>query len=212
MYDEITCMFYLKKSSEESSWKKILIVGSASSLSLYIYIYNHHWNWVITPSWRLMRTGYHTCFHTLYDEKFEYQDSLESKITLWKDKVTLQKVGVTSWKGRNATNMDNTMKGKCPQGVCSGEGEYITHHTCSNSNELDMNPATTCDCSQEFNNLWGLRIHKICCWKQRNSHTGKCKSNDGLMNQEYHLELPKLCYHPWLAADEDRVLHVLSHV
>ena len=38
------------------------------------------------------------------------------------------------------------MNGKCPQGVCSGEGEYITHHTCSNGNELDMNPATTCDC------------------------------------------------------------------
>ena len=27
--------------------------------------------------------------------------------------------------------MDNTMKEKCPQGVCSGEGEYITHLTCS---------------------------------------------------------------------------------
>ena len=26
------------------------------------------------------------------------------------------------------------------------------------------------------------------------------------------LELPKLCYHPWLAADEDRVSHALSHV
>ena len=24
--------------------------------------------------------------------------------------------------------------------------------------------------------------------------------------------LPKLCYHPWLAADEDRVSHLLSHV
>ena len=34
------------------------------------------------------------------------------------------------------------------------------------------------------------------------------------MRQEwqYRLELPKLCYHPWLAADEDRVSHVLSHV
>ena len=29
---------------------------------------------------------------------------------------------------------------------------------------------------------------------------------------QYHLELPKLCYHPWLAADEGRVSHVLSHV
>ena len=26
------------------------------------------------------------------------------------------------------------------------------------------------------------------------------------------LEPPKLCYHPWLAADEGRVLHMLSHV
>ena len=66
-------------------------------------------------------------------------------MTLWKDKVTLQKVGVTSWKDRNATNMDKTIKGKCPQGVCSGEGDYITHYTCSNGNELEMNPATTCD-------------------------------------------------------------------
>ena len=132
-----------------------------------------------------MRTGYHMCFHTLYDEKFEYQDSLESKMTLWKDKMTLQKVGVTSWKDRNATNMDNTMKGKCPQGVCSGEGEYITHHTCSNGNKLDMNLDTTCDCGREFNSLRGLRIRKACWCKQRNSPTGECKSNDGLMNQEY---------------------------
>ena len=64
--------------------------------------------------------------------------NLNTNMTLWKDKVTLQKVGVTSWKDRNATNMDKTIKGKCPQGVCSGEGEYITHHTCSNGNELDM--------------------------------------------------------------------------
>ena len=41
-----------------------------------------------------MRLGYRTCFHTLYDE------NLNTK-TLWKDKVTLQKVGVTSWKDRN---------------------------------------------------------------------------------------------------------------
>ena len=132
-----------------------------------------------------MRAWYRTWFHTLYDEKFEYQDSLESQMTLWKDKVILQKVGVTSWKDRNATNMDKTIKGKCPQVVCSGEGEYITHHTCSNGNELDMDPATTCDCSREFNSLRGLRIHKARCYKQRNSPTGECKSNDGLMNQEY---------------------------
>ena len=106
-------------------------------------------------------------------------------MTLWKDKVTFQKVGVTSWKDRNATNMDNTTKGKCPQGVCSGEGEYITHYTCSNGNELNMNPATTCDCGGEFNSLRGLRIHMARWCKQRNSPTGECKSNDGPMNQEY---------------------------
>ena len=74
-------------------------------------------------------------------------------MTLWKDKVTLQKVGVTSWKDKNATNMDKAIKGKCPQGVCSRVGEYITHHTCSNGNKLDMDPATTCDCGREFNRL-----------------------------------------------------------
>ena len=63
-------------------------------------------------------------------------------MTLWKNSP---EVGVTSWKDRDATNMDNTMKGKCPQGFCSGEGEYITHRTCSKDNELDMNPST-CDC------------------------------------------------------------------
>ena len=137
------------------------------------------------PGWRLMRTGYHTCFHTLYDEKFEHQDSLESKITHWKGKVTLQKVGVTSWKDRNVTNMNSTTKEKCPQGVCCGEEEYITHHTCSHGNDLDMYPATTCDCGREFNSLRGLRIHKTHWCKQRNFPTGECKSNDGRMNQEY---------------------------
>ena len=132
-----------------------------------------------------MRTGYRTCFHTLYDEKFEYQDSLESKMILWKDKVTLQKVGMTSWKDRNATNMDNTIKRNCYQDVCSRKGEYITHHTCSNSHKLDMNPAITRDCSREFNSLRGLRIHKACWCKQRNSPTREYKLNDGLMNQEY---------------------------
>ena len=29
---------------------------------------------------------------------------------------------------------------------------------------------------------------------------------------QYRLELTKLCYHPWFAGDEGRVLHVLSHV
>ena len=98
--------------------------------------------------------------------KFEYQDYLESKMTLWKDKVTLQKVEVTSWKDRNLTNIDSTMKEKFPQGVCSGEGEYITHHTCSYGNNLDMYLATMCDCGRKFNSLQGSRIHKACWCKQ----------------------------------------------
>ena len=142
--------------------------------------------------------GYRINFHTLYDEKFEHQDSLESKMTLWKDKVTLQKVGVTSWKDKNVTNMNSTTKGKCPQGVCSREGEYITHHTCSNANKLDMNLAITCDCGREFNILRGLRIHKAYWSKQCNSLTRECKSNDGLMNQEYRNSVQE----PFLANQE----------
>ena len=106
-------------------------------------------------------------------------------MTLWKDKVTLQKVGVTSWKDRNLTNMDTTMKEKCPQGVCIEEGEYITHHTCSYGNDLDMYPATMCDCGRKFNSWQGSRIHKACWCKQCNSPAGECKSNDGPMNQVY---------------------------
>ena len=53
-----------------------------------------------------------------------------------------------------------TTKEKCPQGVCSGEGEYITHNTCSYGNDLDMYPAITCDFGKEFHSLRGLRIHK----------------------------------------------------
>ena len=141
--------------------------------------------WATETGWLLMRAGYRTCFHTLYDEKFGHQDSLESKMTLWKDKVTLQKAEVRSCKDRNLTNMNSTTKEKCPQGVCSEEGEYIIHHTCSYGNYLDMYPATTCDCDIEFNNLRGLRIHNARWCKQRNSPTGESKSNDGLMNQEY---------------------------
>ena len=81
--------------------------------------------------------------------------------------------------------MNSTTLEKCPQSVCSGEGEYITHHICSYSNDLDMYPATTCDCGREFNSLRELRIYNERWCKRRNSPTGECKSNDGLMNQEY---------------------------
>ena len=48
-----------------------------------------------------------------------------------------------------------------------------------------MNPAITCDCGREFNSLRGLRIHQTRWCKRRNYPTGECKSNDGLMTQEY---------------------------
>ena len=85
--------------------------------------------------------------------------------TLWKARWLF---GKTKWFFRKLdwhpgktgilTNMDNTMKEKCPQGVCSGEGEYITHLTCSYGNDLDMHPAITCDCGRKFNSLRGSRI------------------------------------------------------
>ena len=99
--------------------------------------------------------------------------------------MILQKVGVTSWKDRNLIDMDSTIKEKCLQGVCSGEGEYTTHHTCSYGNDQYMYPATTCDCGRKFNSWRGSRIHKARWCEQRNSPTGECKSNDGLMNQDY---------------------------
>ena len=159
-----------------------------NDLHIYIYIY-------IVPPWATATVlspwlaadesrVSHVLSHVVW-WKFEHQDSLESKMTLWKDKVTLQKVGETSCKDRNLTNMDSTMKEKCPQGVCSGEGEYITHHTCSYGNNLDMYPATTCDCGRKFNSLRGSWIRKARWCKQRNSPTRECKSNDGLMNQDY---------------------------
>ena len=79
----------------------------------------------------------------------------------------------------------NTMKEKCPHGVCSGEGEYIIHLTCSYGNDLDMYPATTCDCGRKFNSLRGSRIHKARWCEERNSPAGECKSIDGPMNQVY---------------------------
>ena len=81
--------------------------------------------------------------------------------------------------------MNCTTKEKCPLGVCNGKGEYIIHHTCLNGNDLNMYPARTSDCGKKSNSLRGLRIHKACWCKRRNSPIGECKSNDGLMNQEH---------------------------
>ena len=58
---------------------------------------------------------------------------------------------------------------------------YIYIH----GNNLDMYPATTCDCNGKFQSLRGSRIHKVRWCKQRNSPAGECKSNDGPMNQVY---------------------------
>lgn len=81
-------------------------------------------------------------------------------------------------------NVNSPTKGKCPQGVCSREGKYITHHNRSNGNDMDT-PLATCDCGRKYNSLWGLWIHKAPWCKQRNSPIEECKSNDGFMNQEH---------------------------
>ena len=96
-----------------------LDVHSSSSLFLvdlaYIYIYIFLLNTLSGGSARSDSTAlsYRNCVITLVGgwwgqgiaraftrwmmKTFEHQDSLESKMILWKDKVTLQKVGVTSW-------------------------------------------------------------------------------------------------------------------
>ena len=86
--------------------------------------------------------------------------------------------------------MNSSTNGKGPLGVCSGEGGYITRHTCTNENDLDLYPATTCDCGREFNSLRGLRIHKA-RWCERRNSPIECKSNDGLMNQEHSHSVQK---------------------
>ncbi len=63
--------------------------------------------------------------------------------------------------------------------------EYITHLTCSYGNDLDMYPATTCDCGRKFNSLRGTRINKARWCEERNSPAGECKSIDGPMSPVY---------------------------
>ena len=112
------------------------------------------------PVWRLMRLGYRMCFHTLYDENLNTKTLWKARWLFGKTKWLFRKLEWHPGKTGILTNMDNTMKEKCPQGVCSGEGEYITHLTCSYGNDLDMYPATTCDCGRKFNSLRGTRFHK----------------------------------------------------
>ena len=117
---------------------------------------------------------WHISHYRLFNTKSYLYIYIKYK-TLWKARWLF---GKTKWLFRKLelhpgktgilTNMDNTMKEKCPQGVCSGEGEYITHLTCSYGNYLDMYPATTCDCGRKFNRLRGTRIHKARWCEERN--------------------------------------------
>ena len=136
-----------------------------------------------------MRIGYRTCFHTLYDENLNTKNLWKARWLFGKIKWLFRKLEWHPGKTGILTNMDSTMKEKCPQGICSGEGEYITHHTCSYGNDLDMYPAITCDCGRKFNSWRGSRIHKARWCEQCNSPIGECKSNDGLMNQDYPLSI-----------------------
>ena len=53
-------------------WQKLL--GSARSSSTAL----SYRNCVITLCWRLMRLGYRTCFHTLYDENYKIKNIIFS--------------------------------------------------------------------------------------------------------------------------------------
>ena len=127
-----------------------------------------------------MRLGYRTCFHTMYDENLNTKTLWKARWLFGKTKWLFRKLEWHPGKTGILTNMDNTMKEKCPQGVCSGEGEYITHLTCSYGNDLDMYPATTCDCGRKFNSLRGTRIHKARWCEERNSPAGECNRLMGL--------------------------------
>ena len=54
-----------------------MLLGSARNGSTALSYQNS----VITPGWRLMRTGYHMCFHRLYDKKIWPIDSTLSGVT-----------------------------------------------------------------------------------------------------------------------------------
>ena len=145
-----------------------------------------------------MRLGYRTCFHTLYDENLNTKTLWKARWLFGKTKWLFRKLEWHPGKTGILTNIDNTIKEKCPQGVCSGEGEYITHLTCSYGNDLDIYPATTCDCGRKFNSLRGTRIHKARWCEERNSPAGECKSIDGPMSQVYPPQYSRA--HRWPSA------------
>ena len=138
--------FFLKYPSR---WQKLLGSARCGSTAL------SYRNCVITLDGGWWGLGYRTCFHTLYDENLNTKTLWKARWLFGKTKWLFRKLEWHPGKTGILTNMDNTMKEKCPQGVCSGEGEYITHLTCSYGNDLDMYPATTCDCGRKFNSLRG---------------------------------------------------------
>ena len=80
--------------------------------------------------------------------------------------------------------MNGTTDTECALDDCSEEGDYITYQTDFQGNDLEVDPATTCDYAR-FNGLRGLRIHKARWSKHRNSLFEECKLNDGVMNLDY---------------------------
>ena len=69
---------------------------------------------------------------------------------------------------------------KLPSRCLYRGGKCITHYTCSYGNDLDIYPATTCDCGRKFNSLRGSRIHKVRWCEQCNSSTGEFNRMMGL--------------------------------
>ena len=70
------------------------------------------------------------------------------------------------------------------QDDCCQEGEYIIHLTEWRINNVEMNLATTYNCSRHFNSTRELLIYKVCWCKQCNQ-IEECKLNDGMTNPDY---------------------------
>ena len=121
-----------------------------------------------------MRTGYHTCSHTLYDKiprLFRNSDSLES----WSD--ILEKQEATS--NHEEHNRQNAL-----WMTVAGRENISPIRLIFKRNNLKLSPASTCDCSR-FDGLRGLHILKAHWCKQHNFLIGECKSIDRVMNLDY---------------------------
>ena len=91
--------------------------------------------------------------------KFEYQDSLKSKMTLRKTKMSHQLFlgswsDIFEWKKLHKI-MKSAIGTECPQGEYCREVEYITRQIDFKENKLEREPTTTCDFSWRFNVLRG---------------------------------------------------------